>query len=430
MNAIPRTRRPSGALAGSLGTALLGQGSLVVSGTLAARMLGVEQRGYLALAVLLPSILGQVIHLGLPQAVTYYVARDPSCAPALLRRVRPLAIAQAAAAVLLQALLLPLFFRGAAIEVWAAALVTLIAAPCALAQQYALALLQGERRFAAFNALRLLPASSYGAAVLLLFLAGTGTLVLVSAAWAAVQVTVGAVALAVALRGLGSDMTPAPPLRRLVRFGLDGFLGAASPVETFGLDQAVIGLFLSPAALGIYVVGTSFTNLPRFVAQSIGMVAYPRVAAEVDRLAARRAMWRFTALTVVVTTVVIALLWAAAGVLVPLFFGEEFTEAVMLTRVLLIGSVFLAARRTLSDCARGLGLPRLGSIAEVASWLVVTPALALLVPPWGANGVAAALVVAAAASLGTLVALVAASTGVAARRARSSSSHEEDLLVA
>ena len=48
-------------------------------------------------------------------------------------------------------------------------------------------------------------------------------------------------------------------------------------METFRLDQAVVGLFLTPAALGLYVVGLAFANLPRFIAQSVGYIAYPRI---------------------------------------------------------------------------------------------------------------------------------------------------------
>ncbi len=75
----------------------------------------------------------------------------------------------------------------------------------------------------------------------------------------------------------------------MLSFGVRGMLGASSPIEYYRLDQAVVGLFLAPVALGIYTVALAFTNLPRFVSTSVGMVAYPHVAAEQDRMAGVRA---------------------------------------------------------------------------------------------------------------------------------------------
>ena len=66
-------------------------------------------------------------------------------------------------------------------------------------------------------------------------------------------------------------------------FGLRSLFGSSSPFETFRLDQLLVGLVLTPVALGYYVVALAFTNLTRFLGQSIGMVTYPRIAAATDR---------------------------------------------------------------------------------------------------------------------------------------------------
>ena len=72
------------------------------------------------------------------------------------------------------------------------------------------------------------------------------------------------------------------------------------------LDQAVVGLFMPPSVLGLYVVAVAFTNLPRFVGQSIGMVAYPTVANARDPLEARRRLSRLVMMTVGVSVVILA----------------------------------------------------------------------------------------------------------------------------
>ena len=92
-----------------------------------------------------------------------------------------------------------------------------------------------------------------------------------------------------------------------------------SPVELLRIDQAVVGLFLSTASLGLYVVALSFTNLTRFVAQSVGMVAYPHIAAEKDRARAWQSMWRFVGVATVVCSALVMAMEVSVGWLVPFF---------------------------------------------------------------------------------------------------------------
>lgn len=404
-------------MAGSLLTAGLGQLVLMVSGVLVARSLGPEDRGYLALVVLVPTILTAVANLGLPLATTYYVARDPSRAAPIARSVLRDAVGQAVVIIAAQLVILWIVFADEPGRVKVAGLISLAALPGILAQLYGLALLQGLQRFAAFNTLRTTPAAMYALGVLMVFLLGIDHLVEIASVWVAAQLGVGVVTLGFALRHLPAEAPQGSALSRvpLRRFGLKSFIGYVSPVETFRLDQAVIALFLTPAALGLYVVSLAFTNLPRFVALSIGMVAYPNVASIKDPEAARRRMWRYVLVGALITSLVIALLEATAGLLVRFFFGDEFGGAVSITRILLLGTFFMALRRVLADGALGAGYPGLGTIAEIASWVSLLPALALLLP-LGGRGVALALCFAWGFSL-----LVLAVAVVSADRRRSRS---------
>src|SRR5215207_4887551 len=142
-------------------------------------------------------------------------------------------------------------------------------------------------------------------------------------------------------------------------FGAIGFLGTTSPVDTLQLDQLLVGLFLSPAALGLYVVGVAFTNLPRIFAQSVGYVVYPHVARQRTIEQARRSIWISGALTAAITGAIVAALELASGWMVPFFFGDTFAGAVPLTQILLAGAAFVSVRRVLSDGARGAGYPGL-----------------------------------------------------------------------
>jgi O-antigen/teichoic acid export membrane protein len=408
-------RQSRSSVAGSILAGVLGQGALVVSGLLVARILGTDDRGNLALFVLFPAVLAQIGSLGLPLATIYQISKDRPGAAGVVRAIWRIAAAQAAGLVLLHFAILAAVFWSDPHRVRDAALLTLVSVPATLAQLYGLAILQGQQRFIAFNVLRTLPAAAYAAAVLTLWLAGSGNLEHVTIAWVATSVAVGATTLFLAcsrltFRTVGRG---AASLRGMLRFGLRGLLGSSSPIEVFRLDQAVVGLFLSRGALGLYVVGLAFANLPRFIAQSVGYVAYPRIASRTDEREARTELWQFFWLAVVLAGAVVIVLELTVGRLIPFFVTSKFAGAVPITRILLAGALFLSARRVLTDGANGLGRPAYGTIAEVSSWIFLVPALAVFTPLLGAKGVALALTVSAGLSFTVLLLLVLSRRGPA-----------------
>jgi O-antigen/teichoic acid export membrane protein len=392
-----------GAIAGSLAASLFSQGALVVTGVLVARTLGPTDRGYLALLFLLPAVLQQVGTLGLPLATTYFIASDPRHETVVRRNVRIPAFAQIAILTFVQAVVLAVLVTGEANRVRTAAIVSLGILAGALADMYAKAMLQGQRRYAAFNLLWNAISALYLVGVVALVVTGNADLVTIAIAWVGANLLAGWVTLLVALRGrpvIGQE--PAVTRRHMLRFGLKGFFGSLSPVATFRLDQAVTGLFLAPEALGLYVAALAFTTLPTFISRSTAMIALPQVA-RADRDARRDATWRFFFVSTTVTGLVVLVLEICAGWLVPFFFGSDFEDAVSVTRILLVSAFFYGARRVLTDSVSGGGRPGLGSLAELTSWIVLIPMLALLVPMWDVDGVAAALAISSAVSLVALV---------------------------
>jgi O-antigen/teichoic acid export membrane protein len=97
---------------------------------------------------------------------------------------------------------------------------------------------------------------------------------------------------------------------------------------------------------------------------------------------------------------IVLCLEALCGALVPVLFGAEFTEAVGITRILLLSALIMSLKRVLNDCARGLGHPDYGLQAELASWLPLVPGFLLIGDT--AIGVAWILVASSLAGLGVL----------------------------
>jgi O-antigen/teichoic acid export membrane protein len=342
--------------------------------------------------------------------VTYHVAQDRAMAARVARTALRFAVPQALLLTALHGTVLVVILHGEAASIRLAGAITLAAVPASLAQQYGLAMLQGRQRFAAFNVLRLLPAVLYAGGVAALFVCGSTSIVAVAAVLMGANSTIGAITLAEGLQAVGSigAARGTTDLGAMLRFGLRGLLGTVSLIDSLRLGQVVLALFLAPAALGLYVVALAFTNLPRFVAQSVGMVAYPNVAARADESAARRSMWAFVWATGAMSMAIIGPLFLTAGWLVPLFFGQEFRDATAVTQILLPGVLFSSMGRVLSDGLKGRGHPTAGTLAEVATWLWLAPALVVTVPLWGVNGVALSLSSSYVVSFSVLLALAAA----------------------
>ena len=394
-------------IAGSLGASAGLQLLVIVSGVLVARSLGPLDRGYLALLIVISTLCALAVTLGLPTAVTYYIARDPSHARRIASSLAWVGALQVGAVFALQAAALAALVASDPPRVQVAAAISLLLPPGILALSFGVAILQGQRRFTAFNLFRILPSVAYVAGVVVVYMLDAADIVLFMALWAAVNLVGGFLSLGFAVHGLPklAEEDAEPSRWQMLKFGLKSLLGTLSPVDTIRLDQAVVGLFLSPVALGFYVVAQAVTQLPRVVASSIGMVAYPQVAAEPDRDAARRAMWRFFYVGLAFSAMVVLVLELMAGELISFFFGKDFSQATTIAQILLLASLFMAGRRVLTDGINGLGHPGFGTIAEVTSWIVLLPGLAILLPWLGAEGVAWALAISWGASLVVLLAL-------------------------
>ena len=383
-------------------TALALQAALVVSGVIAARLLGPTYRGYLALLVAIPSVLAQLGGLGLSLAASYFIARDPAAVRGIFSRLRGPIVLQVITLVVAHGIAVALYLPEKPRDVQFAGMASLLIIPGALLLEYGLASLQGQRRFRAFNALRLAPPALYALCLVTIATLSISAVMVFVLLAVLSTIAAGLVATEVGIRRVpvaDPARVAVPERRELFDFGVRSWLGYTSPTDAFRLDQLVVGLFVSPYALGLYAVSAAFTNLPRFMAQSVGFVATPELAAERDpsRLEAR--LWRFFATGLAVAACVAVVLALAAEVIVSLLFGSAFAGAVPIARILLLASVFLAGRRILADGARGAGYPLAGAIGEAMGLVFLLPLLVVLTPRWGADGVAWAFVIAAAVSM-------------------------------
>jgi O-antigen/teichoic acid export membrane protein len=380
---------------------------MVFTGIVAARTLGVEDRGHLALILLLPIIVA-LLGVAVPVTATYHIARAPDSARDVVARLRRPALTQTTVLTGVHLVVLAVLLSSRDQDVRMAGLVTIPAVPLLLAQQYGLSILQGRQAFLPYNVLRVGPAAFYAVGTLAIVALGDGSVTAFALSWVVGLGISALLTCVVAARSLPArlDDPRVPSSRTMMAFGWRSFLGTGSPIEYFQIDQAIVAFFLAPEALGIYVVAMSLTNLVRFIGQSVGIVAYPRVAAR-EGHEQRVLLWRFVGVAAIACGTIVLVLEATATWLVPFLFGESFDAAVAVTRVLLVAAFLFAIRRVLTEGARGAGQASAGSVAEVVSLVVLAATAPVLVPSHGIEGLAWAMVIAGGLSLATLALAVA-----------------------
>lgn len=172
--------------------------------------------------------------------------------------------------------------------------------------------------------------------------------------------------------------------RSMLGYGLGVWLGAAAGILLARLDQVLILPISTAAVLGVYAVAVSITDVVRVFNLAVRDVVFSKQSATTDDEALARASRVSTLLTALTGVAVVALAW----VVVPPLFGEEFRDATSVIAVLAIGTVLGNPGSVLAAGLSARGRPILRSIAIVVGVVVNVATLYVFVPPWGAVGAA------------------------------------------
>ncbi|MGI9119721.1 MAG: polysaccharide biosynthesis C-terminal domain-containing protein [Acidimicrobiales bacterium] len=179
--------------------------------------------------------------------------------------------------------------------------------------------------------------------------------------------------------------------RRLVRKGLPAIGTELSQVLTFRIDRYLVAIFLNPAAVGIYSVAATATEVLRVAPLALSQSIFYRIAsgsASVDDFrGARRAC-------VGLTVGLAGVLFLTAPLAVRIAFGMEFAPAVIPLRILLLAELGMTIFYLNGASLLGLGRLGAGSVACLVGLLVVVVADLLLIPTYQLAGAAWASVLA------------------------------------
>jgi len=377
----------------SLLTTFAIQGLGIMSGALAARLLGVENRGLLAAVMLWPSVIAYVGLIGGPTAYTYLAANRKAPIATLSGNAVLISVLQAA---LLAVVGIPIvvFALAKYPAIVGLAIVFLVAfIPLSLLTRYLNALNQGQGRFAQFNVIRL--------SVQVIYVLGIGILTLLHAyklKWTLIVVLLsnaGAAAIALVIMLKGIRFRPRVELATITetfRYGVRAHLGNLAPIDAMQLDLVAVVLLLGPRDAGLYSIGLATALTVRAVGTTMGMVALPEIAAATPTRIGST-IGKLVRLAVIFNLLVAGTIFVLAGTLVPIIYGHQYAPAILLARILIVATVAASLKQVMGDCLRGAGRPLSGTIAEVVGWPVAAIGLAILVPRFGSIGAATAVLI-------------------------------------
>lgn len=182
-----------------------------------------------------------------------------------------------------------------------------------------------------------------------------------------------------------------PDLRELragVRFGLKSHLPLLAGQIHERVDVFMIAALLEdPAQVAFYVVATGTLFQAKLVPESIGMALFPALAGLEEKEAGRLAA-RVSRHSLFWTVLAVVALGVAAPLLLPLFYGPDYSASVGPFRILLPAMVTLTVYRVLARYFTALGRQEVNLATQVVSISAHVLLNLWLIPRFGIAGAA------------------------------------------
>jgi O-antigen/teichoic acid export membrane protein len=351
------------------------QGLTMVSGVIAARMLGVEARGQVALVFALGVVFSQLTFGGsLPNAIAKSLAERHLAARDGLRvLVRRWALAVVVPCALSGAALLYLQRHDVGDGTYGLAVATFVMTFQTIAFRLLVGCLQGEiGHLSRMAMVGVVPQALYTVSLSVALAAhwswGAGHVLLAFFVSSTVGMLIGVRALA-APTGRVEDQLDAGALWATTRHS---YVSSIGPIDGLGLDRLLVGALLGTAELGLYASATAVATLCTIVGQAVSVITLPRVAQHAHDLPGQRAVIRrWVSLSTLLAVLIVVGLELVMGPLIRIAFGHEFEGAITPARWLVAATGLLGVRRVLIAVLQGQ------SRAGTASWieLMLTPVM-------------------------------------------------------
>jgi stage V sporulation protein B len=374
-------------------------GFLYVAAT--ARFLTVDERGVVALFIVIHTLVGSASTLGIPAACLHFRGRGAGVA-VLLRHAIPILLGAGLLGMLVAAWAFVATVRGAS-SVGGPTTILVLSGIAIIGQTVSSLwtwMLMGDGRF------RSAALARGGSALLVgLVVGGLGALGLLTTQLAlAVWVAGWAISLLLAIAPLRNSSPQEggydPHRSEIIRYGMASFPSSMGGYVTSRADTWILGSLASSSAAGIYSVALSLADLLLYLPRAVGAVLF----SEESKGKTDRAM-RLALISAGMVVMGGGLLAVAGGPLLALLFGEGYRQGALVVAILALGNVFLSALKLIGNIDAGRGKPGVYSWGTAASSLLLIVGSFALVPLYGMEGAAVASCAAYAGGLGIAIAV-------------------------
>lgn len=375
----------------TLGTRLLMLAGLVGWSIVAARWLGPEGLGTLAVLNVTVVLALQIGSAGLPSANTYFIARDRhGLGPVWANSVVFAFVGGSllVAVVFLVAEIRPALFGGVPRNLL---IIATLSIPFQLLTLLGLNVLLAMGRIGQLNLLdSLSPAFALlNAVVVLVILRAKLTMLVSFNTGAAIVLSLGMLWVTGRMLGRQKERRVARPnfslLKEMLGYGIKFYISIMASVMIFRADLLFVNHFRGAGEAGVYAVASQVSFLLMLLPGVIATLLFPRVAFDQDprgEFAIR--VTRHSSLLMIIICVVAG----AGSFALPLVYGARFAEASIQLLILLPGIYLVSIESVLVQHFTGTGLP-----PAIPGFWLITLAINLglnlvLVPRFGARGAA------------------------------------------
>jgi O-antigen/teichoic acid export membrane protein len=231
----------------------------------------------------------------------------------------------------------------------------------------------------------------WGYAGLLLLVAATRDLTVTGtvAGWAFANAAAAAALMFVAARRHGVARPDAALFRTTLAFGVRAWAISASRFLNFRVDQVLLGLLASAAALGTYAVAVNASETLLYLPFALGAAIVPVIGGSEESQRGERALKALRAL-LLATAPAVAVAALVGPPLLPLVFGHAYEGSVTPFVLLLPGAFGFSVISVLESALVAAQRPILASVGFVTAFAIGVILDLVLIPPYQADGAAAA----------------------------------------
>jgi O-antigen/teichoic acid export membrane protein len=373
----------------------------LITGVMAARLLGPESRGHLAAAQTVGTLVGAIGSLSLGESLVYFVGRRTRPPRVVLLSAVAFATISTALAIVLAFVVMPVLLAGEPDAITPARAYSMIGLTFVLVG-FPITFLRARERYRLWNLLRLIGPVSWLAALVWMALSSEVSVTLLIVLFISAQALCIPFVWHMATRGTTKAAVDRSLLVPMLRYGAPLLLATMPIAFNIRLDQLFLANAESADQLGLYAVSVSWAALGLPLMAAIGSVLFPRLAST-DSTELPLVLGKSSRAGILIAMGVAVVSALSAPVFVPFLFGEAFAVPVALPVTLAVATSLLGYNGLLEEGLRGAGEPRSVLLGESVGLAVTVTLLFLLVPPIGVVGAAIASLFGYAGVTATLV---------------------------